>query len=68
MTKLWKYIQYGYLVVVAILIVEGALRFNSNRNSAYLSFGFAIFILILFFVKRKFRRKIEERNNRSKQS
>lgn len=66
MSKLWRYIQYGYLVVGIIFIVEGVLKWNSNTEQALIMFGFAIFIILIFFFKRNFRKKIEERNHQEK--
>jgi len=63
MNKVWGFIQYGYLVVGIIFFVEGILKWDSDRQEAYIMFGFAIFIILIFFFKRKFRKKIEGRNN-----
>lgn len=63
MIKFWKILQYGYLLIALICLVEGVIRFNSDRSKSYFFFGFAIFITIIFFIKRKLRRKIEQRNN-----
>ena len=62
MNKLWSIIQYAYLIIAVIFLVEGVLKWNTNRPQSYLMFGFAIFITLIFFFKRKFRKKIEERN------
>lgn len=62
MNTLWKYIQYGYLVVGIIFLVEGILKWNSDKQQALIMFGFAIFITLIFFFKRNFRRKVEKRN------
>lgn len=62
MNTLWKYIQYGYLVVGIIFLVEGILKWNSDKQQAFIMFGFAIFITLIFFFKRNFRRKVEKRN------
>jgi len=62
MNKLWKFLQYGYLVVGAIFLVEGFLRWNEDREKALFMFGFSIFIILIFFFKRNFRKKIEKRN------
>ncbi|WP_299107597.1 hypothetical protein [uncultured Tenacibaculum sp.] len=62
MNTLWKYIQYGYLVVGIIFFVEGILKWNSDKQQALIMFGFAIFITLIFFFKRNFRRKVEKRN------
>ncbi|OSY87206.1 membrane protein [Tenacibaculum holothuriorum] len=64
MNTLWKYLQYGYLVVGVIFLIEGILKWNSDKEQAFIMFGFAIFITVIFFFKRKFRRKIEERNKK----
>lgn len=62
MNKLWKFLQYGYLVVGAIFLVEGFIRWNGDREKALFMFGFSIFIILIFFFKRNFRKKIEKRN------
>ncbi|TYP97885.1 hypothetical protein C7447_10351 [Tenacibaculum adriaticum] len=65
MNKLWSIFQYGYLVIGVIFLVEGILNWNSNREQSFIMFGFAIFITLIFFFKRNFRRKIEERNKQN---
>ena len=62
MNTLWKYLQYGYLVIGVIFFVEGILKWNSDREESFIMFGFAIFIILIFFFKQHFRRKIEKRN------
>ena len=62
MNKLWKFLQYGYLVVGAIFLIEGIIRWNEDRQKALFMFGFSIFIILIFFFKRNFRKKIEKRN------
>ncbi|WP_442265426.1 hypothetical protein ACSIGC_13985 [Tenacibaculum sp. ZS6-P6] len=66
MNTIWKYTQYGYLVVGIIFLIEGVLKWNSDRAQAFLMFGFAIFITIIFFFKRNFRKKVEQRNKQQK--
>lgn len=63
MNKLWKYLIYGYLVFAVIFIVEAISNWNTNRERSYLLIVFAIFTILLFFFKQKFRKKIERRNN-----
>ena len=62
MNTLWKYIQYAYLVIGVIFLVQGILKWSSDKQEAIIMFGFAIFITLIFFFKRNFRRKIEKRN------
>jgi hypothetical protein len=63
MNTLWKYLQYGYLVVGIIFFVEALLIWNEDREKAYLMIGFSIFSTLVFFFKRYFRRKVQSRNN-----
>lgn len=62
MNTLWKYLQYGYLVVGLIFFVEAIIAFNEDIEKAILMFCFAIFITAIFFFKRRFRKKVQERN------
>ncbi|WP_166385730.1 MULTISPECIES: hypothetical protein [unclassified Polaribacter] len=63
MNTIWKFFQYGYLVVALICLVEGFLIWAEDRQKAYLFFGASIFITLVFFFKRHFRKKVETRNN-----
>ena len=66
MTKIWKFFQYGYLMVAIICLIEGVIRWSSDRQRAYLFLGFAFFITLVFFFKRHFRKKVEQRNSQNK--
>ena len=63
MNKLWKILQYGYLVIAVICFVEGIMNWSSDREKGYLFIGASIFITLVFFFKRHFRKKVEKRNN-----
>jgi len=63
MNKLWKFLQYGYLIIGIIFLVEAILTWNEDRQKAYLMIAFSIFITLVFFFKRFFRKKVESRNN-----
>ena len=62
MNKFWKFLQYGYLIIAVIFLVEAALARKDEINKALFMLGFSIFILLIFFFKRKFRKKIEKKN------
>lgn len=62
MHTLWKYSYYGYLVIVAILILEGISRLSSNTKWAVILFAMAGLVLVKFFITRRFRKKLEERH------
>jgi L-asparagine transporter-like permease len=65
MNKLWKYIQFGYIIIAIILFIEGILRFSDDKNKAYLYFGFSLFLVLIFFLKRFFRKKVDKRNQQN---
>ena len=65
MNKLWKFLQYGYLMVAFICVVEGIVRWNADKSRSYLFLGFAVLIIFVFFFKRHFRKKVEKRNNQN---
>ncbi|WP_299057043.1 hypothetical protein [uncultured Polaribacter sp.] len=68
MNTLWKFLQYGYLIIAFICFFEGIFKWNSDREKAYLFLGAAIFITLVFFFKRNFRKKIETRNAKNNKS
>tara|TARA_R110002124_G_scaffold63258_1_gene172582 strand:- start:3552 stop:3746 length:195 start_codon:yes stop_codon:yes gene_type:complete len=63
MNTLWKYLQYGYLIIAIIFLVEAVLGWNDDREKSYFMLGFAVFITLVFFFKRYFRKKVQSRNN-----
>ncbi len=66
MNKIWAYTQYGYLVVGIIFSAEGILKWNSDKQQASIMFGLTVFIIIIFFFKRNFRKRTEQRNTQRK--
>ncbi|MGB1169760.1 MAG: hypothetical protein ACPH3L_07970 [Flavobacteriaceae bacterium] len=62
MNKFWKFLQYGYFVIALIFLVEAILTWKEDQNKALFMLGFSIFILLIFFFKRNFRKKIEKRS------
>lgn len=63
MNTLWKYLQYGYLIIAFIFLIEAIFGWNEDREKSYLMIGFAVFITLVFFFKRYFRKKVQSRNN-----
>ncbi len=66
MNKIWKFFQYGYLLIALICLVEGILKINSDISKAILLIVASIFITLVFLFKRHFRKKVEHRNNQNK--
>mgnify|MGYP000297448402 FL=1 len=61
MNNIWKFLQYGYFVVALIFLVEAIFEWKEDQNKELFMLGFSIFILLIFFLKRNFRKKIEKR-------
>ena len=61
MNNIWKFLQYGYFVVALIFLVEAIFEWKEDQNKSLFMLGFSIFILLIFFLKRNFRKKIEKR-------
>ncbi|PVW17319.1 hypothetical protein [Marixanthomonas spongiae] len=59
---IYKLFEYVYLVMAAFSIYLVWQNWADNRNRAYLFGFFAVVAIFMFFFKRNFRRKMEERN------
>jgi len=66
MTKFWKFFEYGYLIVAIVFMVEGILRWNTEREKAYLFLAFSAVAIFMYFFKKRFRKKFEARNENQK--
>jgi hypothetical protein len=62
MNNIWKFLQYGYLIIALILLVEAIIEWKDDQNKSLFMLGLSIFISLIFFFKRNFRKKIEKRN------
>ncbi|PZD77777.1 hypothetical protein [Mesonia sp. K7] len=62
MKKLYKYFEYAYLFIAALFTYEAITSWSTDRSHAYLCFAFVAVAIFMFFFKRNFRRKMEERN------
>ncbi|MBZ9632173.1 hypothetical protein LB465_15425 [Salegentibacter sp. LM13S] len=62
MSKYYKYFEYAYLFIAAFFLYESIRIWNTERSGAYLFIFFVVISILMFFFKRRFRRKIEERN------
>lgn len=61
--KLLKYTQYAYLIAGILFFVDGAMKLNSGDSNAYIILGLGVVAIGMFFFRRKFAKKFEEKNN-----
>ena len=59
--KLLKFMQYAYLVFFALFLYDGLSNWSIDRGRAYMSLLFAGLALFMFFFRKKFRKRFEER-------
>jgi membrane protein implicated in regulation of membrane protease activity len=58
MQKYYKIVELGYLIIAVIFVIETVLKWNSNREKAYLFLVFAILAVVMYFFKKRFRKKL----------
>lgn len=64
MSKYFRYFEYAYLVFAVLFIITGIYELNTSPQRSYLMFGMAVLATFMFFFKRRFRRRFEERNKK----
>ncbi len=64
MEKFRRIIEVGYLVVAIVFLVETVINWNEDRERAYLMLVFSILAIVMYFFKKRFRKKLESRNNK----
>jgi hypothetical protein len=60
MNKIWKFFEYGYLLIAIVFAFETFLNLGSDK--VYFFGLFSIIALGMFFFRRHFRKKFESRN------
>ena len=59
-----KYTQYVYLIFGTIFIYDGFVKLNDPAGKPWLSFMVAGLAVFMFFFRRKFVKKAEDRNKK----
>lgn len=61
MIKYLKISGIAYLLLAVFSIYTSITRWNNDRDSAYIFLGFAVLLVFLFFFKRNFIKRYEQR-------
>ena len=61
--KIYRLFEYVYILMAVFSVYLVVTNWENDRNRAYLFVFFAVVAIFMFFFKRKFRKKIEERKN-----
>lgn len=60
--KILGFFQYAYVLFAILFLYDAISKWNVNRNGAYMSLFFAALAVAMFFFRKKFRKKFEDRN------
>ncbi|MBT8317274.1 MAG: hypothetical protein HKP59_06585 [Lutibacter sp.] len=63
MNKIWKIFEYGYLIIAIVFIIETVIHFSEGDNKAYLFLGFSILAVFMYFFRKRYRKRFENRNS-----
>jgi uncharacterized membrane protein YjjP (DUF1212 family) len=59
-----KYTQYVYILFAAFFIYDGITKLNEGNDNSTLSFIIAGLAVFMFFFRRKFAKKFDDRNKK----
>ncbi|SNR46802.1 hypothetical protein SAMN06265371_103299 [Lutibacter agarilyticus] len=62
MNRASKIFEFGYLIVAVIFLVETFLNWSEKRESAYMMLLFAVLAIFMYFFRKRFRKKMENKN------
>ena len=60
--KILKFFQYAYIIFAAIFIWDAITNWSVDRNKSYMLLLFAALAIFMFFFRKRFSKKIEDRN------
>ena len=59
--KLLQLLQYAYLIFAVLFLYDTISKWNTDRNGAYISLLFVVLAVFMFFFRKKFRKRFEDR-------
>ncbi|MBT0607427.1 hypothetical protein [Aequorivita echinoideorum] len=62
--KLYRLFEYAYIIIAIFFAYQAVVNWTTEPNRAYLFLFFVIVAIFMFFFKRNFRKKMEERNKK----
>ncbi|MUU78832.1 hypothetical protein [Winogradskyella endarachnes] len=60
--KIQKIFHYAYLVFAVLFLYDAITKWSDNRNGAYMSLVFVALATFMFFFRKRFSKKFEDRN------
>jgi LPXTG-motif cell wall-anchored protein len=65
MNTIRKIFEIGYLIIAVLCFYETYARWQSDRQKAYMFLGLAVLSIIMYFFKKRFRKKLDSVQNKS---
>ena len=62
--KILKFFQYAYIILAALFLWDAISKWSADRNGAYMSLFFVALIIFVFFFRRRFKKRFEDRNKK----
>ena len=59
--KLLKFLQYAYLFFLVLFLYDAISNWNTDRGRSYMSLLFAALALFMYFFRKKYRKRFEDR-------
>jgi len=59
--KLLQFLQYAYLIFAVLFLYDVIDKWNTDRKGAYISLFFVVLAIFMFFFRKKFRKRFEDR-------
>jgi uncharacterized membrane protein len=59
--KFLKFFQYAYIAFAALFLYEAIINWNIDRSKSYMSLLFVALAVFMFFFRKRFRKKLEDR-------
>ena len=56
-----KIFEFGYLIIAVVFLVEVVSEWNEDRNSAYLMLFFSVLAVFMYFFRKRFRKKMDDK-------
>ena len=64
LSEVYRFFEYAYLIIAVFFTYEAINNWEANRERAYLFLFFVVVAIFMFFFKRNFRKKMEERSKK----
>jgi hypothetical protein len=62
--KFFKYFEFAYIAFAIFFIIEALRIWADSEGRAYMYLFFSVLAVFMFFFKRRFRKKIDQKNKR----